>query len=131
MTENQIRDLIIVVIILALIFIPIFLIFRSLLKKYREQASNRIQGYIKENEIDQKQLRYFTTGHPYNWCQITEQELRVAINRNSWFIFSPIPVPMPVKFLINYNSKYHALHVVFTNKKTFNWQSLKYHEKIT
>ncbi len=130
MNEDQIRDLIIVSIFLLIIIIPLVYLFIYILKGYRSSAIKKIQKFINDNNIQSSNLRLYSTGHPYTWCEISNDELITKIKENSVSSLSGVgPTPKPVKFLLNYNKNRHALHIVFTDKITFDWNSLLHYDE--
>jgi len=129
MTEDQVRDLIILLLFLVPIAIGLYVGSALSLKQHRQKAMDVINQYLSGIGKSLEEVKIYSTGHPYTWCEITLEDLNKNIKDNSWFIFSPIPVPKKVDFLLNFNSSKNALHIVFTSKKSFDWESLQYYEE--
>ena len=132
MTPDQVRDLIIaIVLIVPLIGLVVasVLIFN---RNYVSQAIANIDNYINNNVDSNRDVIIYTTGHPYTWSQISKVELKKAIKDHSWLPVTSatgIPVPQPPRYLINYNRDRNSVHIVFTHKKSFNWDSLKFYDE--
>jgi len=132
MTPDQIRDLIIVTAILAPIIVLIIVCILSMNKKYVGQAVADIDSYISNNVDSNRDVIIYTTGHPYTWSQISRAELNKAIKDHSWLPVTSVtgmPVPQPPRYLINYNRDRNSIHIVFTHKKSFDWDSLKFYDE--
>ena len=132
MTPEQARDLIIVVLIIS----PVigFLVYNSLTrhKKYVSESIARIEGYIESNSGKSEKVTIYTTGHPYTWSEISRDELEKTIKNRSWMPVghvTGIPVPQRARFLMNYNNEKNSFHIVFTDKKHFDWNSLKFYDE--
>jgi len=129
MTDDQIRDLIIVGLFLTPIIFGGYIVISKSYNNYVSMAMEQLNDFINEQSENPKKVKFYSTGHPYTWCEISYDELLKKIKEDCWFIYSPIPVPKKSRFLLAYNTDRNALHIVLTTKKEFDWDSLKYYDE--
>lgn len=114
--------------IIALI-VSTTLVIMGLYRKNKQEAFDKLHGYILANELKAKGLIFYTTGHPYTWSEITYQEVLKRIKNDCWAQFTTAMIPKPSSFLLRANKERNALHIVFNEKEEFDWSSLKYYDE--
>jgi len=129
MTDDQTRDLIIVGLILIPIILAGYILISRSHRNYVSKAVEQIDSFIYEQSENPKEIKFYSTGHPYAWCEITYDELLKNIKEDCWNIYTPIPISKKSRFLLAYNTDRNALHIVFTADKSFDWSSFKYYDE--
>lgn len=131
MTDDQIRDLVMVLVFLAMVIGLMVIIWVSLYRHYKRQGLDRFDHYLDSLKSARAEYQFFTTGHPEVWCETTEEEIRRwIVNQCIMLMGGPVPVPSPSRYALNVDEGRQAVYIVFTDKRnfTFDWNSLVHYE---
>ena len=131
MTEDQIRDLVMVSIFIVVIIIVFGGLYIRLYSYYRRQGLGRIEQFLNSLENDRSEYGFFTTGHPQVWGETSEEEIKRHIANQCLSVMgAPLPVPSPSNYLAHVNEDRKAVYVVFGGKRnfSFDWDSLVHYE---
>ena len=131
MTDDQIRDLVMVSIFIIVTIIVFGGMFIRLYRYYKCQGLGRFDQFLDSLENDYSEYKFFTTGHSEVWCETTEEEARRHIvNQCLRVMGAPLPIPSPSNYLLHVNEGRKAVYVVFGDRRnfTFDWNSLVHYE---
>ena len=131
MNEEQVRDLLIVSIIVGGIFVIFGSLYVWLYRRYRKQGWERFEQFMMSLERDRANYQFYTNGHPQVWSETTEHQIKRQIaNQCMRLIGAPFPVPSPSCYLVRLNEDRKAVYVIFGDKPKFNfdWDSLVHYE---
>jgi hypothetical protein len=130
-TDDQFRDLVLVLIFIVLIIAIVVGLYLSLYRYWKVRGLERFDHYLDSLEARRDQYRFFTTGHPQVWCETTEEEIKRKIAnqcRHKPGIHELVPAPS--NYLVRVNEDLGAVYVVFGDGRnfTFDWDSLVHYE---
>ena len=131
MTDDQIRDLVMVSIFIAVIFFVFGNLYLRRYRFYKRQGLERFDHYLDSLEAGRGEYEFFTTGHPEVWCDTTEEEIRRwIVNQCLRLMNAPVPIPSPSNYVMNVNEDRKAVYVVFGDGRNFkfDWNSLVHYE---
>ena len=131
MTDDQIRDLVMVSIFFVVIVIVFGGLYIRLYRYYKLQGLDRFDQFLQSLGKDRKEYQFFTTGHAQVWCETSEKEIKGWIaNQCVRAMGAPFPVPSPPRYIMHVNEDRNAIYIVFADKRnfTFDWDSLVHYE---
>lgn len=131
MTEDQIRDLVMVSIFIVIIIIVFGGLYIKLYRYYKRQGLDRFDLFLNSLEKNRTEYQLFTTGHAQVWCETSEEESRRHIvSQCIRVVGGPLPVPSPSRYIMNVNEDRSAVYIVFTDKRNiaFDWDSLVHYD---
>jgi len=102
----------------------IYLIYKKLSTAYRKQAFDQFESVMVALELPRDEYKYFSTGHPYTWSEISEDE---ALDLVKWSTIGLKGAPIPPQLLLHVNETKKAIYIV-THQKDYNWNSLTHYE---
>ena len=131
MTEDQIRDLVMVSIFIVVIVIVFGGLYIRLHRYYQRQGLVRFDQFLNSLENDRSRYQLFTTCHAEVWCETSEEEIRGwIVNQCIRVMAAPVAVPSPSNYVLHVNENRNAVYVVFGDGRnfTFDWDSLVHYE---
>lgn len=123
MTDDQIRDLVMVSIFIAVLIALFVSLHQRLYHFWKGQRLDRFDHFLDSLQSDRGDYQFFTKGHPQVWCETTEEEIRRHI-ANQCFAYRGYPlVPSPSNYVMNVNEDRKAVYVVFGDGRNFTFDS--------
>ena len=102
-----------------------YLIYKKLSTTYRTQACDQFESVLSKLESPRGEYKYFSTGHPYTWTEISEDEVLDMVKWST--IGYRAPLPIPPQLLLHVNEEKRAVYIV-THQQQFDWNSLAHYE---
>ena len=133
MNTEQVRDLILVLLWTLPLLLSLIAFSRKQHKKLVQDTMKNIDDYAAKHLKRNNKVRFYTTGHPYFWTEVSADKLAQMVKDKSWLPVghaTGIPVPARAKYLLNCHYERNSIHIVFTQKKQFDWQSLKFYDDV-
>jgi len=101
-----------------------YLIYKKLSTTYRNQAFDQFESAMMKLKSPRAEYKYFSTGHPYTWTEISEDE---ALDMVKWSTIGYRGAPIPPQLLLHVNEGKKAIYII-THQRKFDWSSLAHYE---